>query len=415
MSVPIKTLPILERWECASCGNCCRGSVIPLSDADMERLKQQRWEEHPDFESVRTVTNRGWFDKRAQLAQRPDGSCVFLTPDNRCRIHAEFGEAAKPLVCQMYPLQLVPQEKRVILTLRRSCPSAAADRGAELQKRLSHVTQLAERGRLLDIAIRAPSITRRYRGSWTEALTVARAIERLLVDERFPLVRRLVHGVRFCDLVEQCKWRRLVEKQLPELMTLLEDACHQDVSDLFAKRQPPQGAVATLFRQAAAEYLRLHSSYRVTDSWHERWRLARAALAIARGRGRAPLLHPSFPEVTFEALEEPLGHLTPEVQRPFVRLYEANARSLQYVVAARPGWSIVESFRAFALAYPVALWIMRWSANNRSPTNEDAIEMVTIMDRGQGHEPLAGSQHRRRVATIARTSQLEKMIVWYAQ
>ncbi|MCB9936641.1 MAG: YkgJ family cysteine cluster protein [Planctomycetaceae bacterium] len=413
--MPIKTLPIIEQWDCASCGNCCRGSIIPLSDDDLARLNAQRWEECSDFEGVQTVARPGWFAKRPQLGQRADGSCVFLMEDNRCRIHAEYGADAKPLVCQMYPLQLVPQEKRAILTLRRSCPSAAADQGSELQKHLSFVKQKAQQGELLDKAIRAPAITRRYRGSWTEALIVAKAIERLLTDERYPLVRRLAHGVRFCALLEQCNLKRLDESQLPELMEILEEGSREEVGDLFRDRQPPRGAIATLFRQSAAEYLRLHSSYRVTDSWRERWRLTRTAVAIARGRGTAPEIHAGLPEVTFDALEQPLGHLSPDVQQPFVRMYEANASSLQYAIAVRPGWSMVESFRAFALAYPVALWILRWCSHDRSPTRDDAIEIVTIMDRGQGHEPLIGSQHRRRVSMIASSGELERMIVWYAR
>ncbi|HUG70716.1 MAG TPA: YkgJ family cysteine cluster protein [Pirellulaceae bacterium] len=415
MPLPIKTLPILEQWDCASCGNCCRGSVIPLSDDDLKRLQEQRWETHADFEAVQTVVRSGWFRKRTQLAQRSDGSCVFLTAENRCRIHAEHGADAKPLVCQMYPLQLVPREKRAVLTLRRSCPAAAADEGSQLQEHLGTVRRLAIQGGLLDKAIRAPSITRRYRGSWSEALIVARAIERLMTDERFPLVRRLTHGVRFCALLEQCKLKRFEESRLAELMEIIEDGCRREVGELFQERQAPRGPIATLFRQTAAEYLRLHSGYRVTDSWRERWRLARAAVSIARGRGAAPAIHALLPEVTFEALEQPLGHLSPEIQQPFVRLYEANACSLQYAIAARPAWSLVESFRAFALAYPVALWILRWCSHARSPTREEAIEMVTIMDRGQGHQPLAGPQHRRRVAMIARSGELERMIVWYSR
>jgi lysine-N-methylase len=415
VTLPIKTLPILERWDCASCGNCCRGSVIPLSDEDLQRLKNQRWDECSDFAGVPTVVRPGWFGKRHQLAQRADGSCVFLTADNRCRIHAEHGSEAKPLVCQMYPLQLVPQEKRAVLTLRRSCPSAAEDAGSELQVHLAAVRRLAEQGNLLEKAIRAPAITRRYRGSWSEALLVASAIERLLTDERYPLVRRLVHGVRFCALLDQCKLKRLEESQLPELLRILEDGCRQEVGELFRERLAPRGAIATLFRQTAAEYMRLHSGYRATDSWRERWRLTRAAVAIARGRGVAPALHAALPEVTFDALEQPLGHLSPEIQLPFVRLYEANASSLQYAIAARPGWSIIESFRAFALAYPVALWNLRWCSHGRPPTRADAIEMVTIIDRGQGHEPLTGSHHRRRVSMIARSGELERMIVWYAR
>ena len=314
----------------------------------------------------------------------------------------------------MYPLQLVPQEKRAVLTLRRSCPSAAADEGSELAVHLESVRRLAEQGSLLDHAVRAPAITRRYRGPWSEALLVARSIERLLTDEKYPLVRRLVHGVRFCSLLEECKLERLKERQLPELLRIIEGGVGDEVGDLFRQRQTPRGAMQTLFRQIAAEYLRLHSAYRVTASWREKWRLMRAAITIARGRGLAPLIHSSLPAVTFDALEQPLGHLSQAVQRPLVRLYEANACSLQYAIAARPGWSIVESFRAFALAYPIALWILRWCSHGREPNLADAIEMVTIIDRGQGQRALIGPNHRRRVSIIARSGELERLIVWYA-
>lgn len=389
--------------------------MIPLSEDDVKRLDEQKWSKHPDFEDSPVVVRSSRFSKQHQLAKRADGSCVFLTSDNRCKIHAEFGHDAKPLVCRMYPLQVVPHHKRAVLTLRRSCPSAAADQGRELKNHLADARALAEQRRILDEAVRAPAITRRYRGSWNEALLVASAIERLVADERLPLVRRLVHAVRFCELLGQCKLKRLDEIQLKELVNVLEDGCRQETGELFADRSPPKRATATLFRQSAAEYLRLHSGYRATDSWRERWRLARAAFAMAGGRGQVPSLHPTLPEVSFDDLEQPLGHLSQEVQQPLVKLYETNAASLQYAIAARPGWSIAESFQAFALAYPVALWILRWCSHNRTPEVTDAIELVTIMDRGQGHDPLIGTQHRRRVSMLAKSNELERMIVWYAR
>ncbi len=415
VSLPLKTLPIIERWDCSSCGNCCRGSVIPLSDDDRKRLIDQGWDKHPDYEDFSVVVRPGWGAKQHTLARRANGSCIFLTDDNRCRIHADFGHEAKPLVCRMYPLQVVPHEKRAVLTSRRSCPSAAADEGSELKSHLAAVRKLAEQRGMIDKAIPAPAITRRYRGSWNEVNQVTAGIERLLTDERYPLVRRLVHCVRFCELIDQSKLKRLDEAQLAELVPIVEDGCRQLVGELFTERHPPRRATATLFRQTAAEYLRLHSSYRATDSWRERWRLARAAIGMARGRGDVPLLHPNLPQVTFDDLEQPLGHLDQEVQQPFVKLYEANAASLQYAIAARPGWSITESFRAFALAYPVAMWLLRWCSHARKPERSDAIELVTIMDRGQGHDSLTNSHHRRRTSMLTRNHELERMIVWYAR
>jgi hypothetical protein len=37
------------------------------------------------------------------LQKRPDGRCTFLTEDNRCFLHARFGEAKKPGMCQLFP------------------------------------------------------------------------------------------------------------------------------------------------------------------------------------------------------------------------------------------------------------------------------------------------------------------------
>src|SRR5689334_11690737 len=95
MSLPLKTLPIVERWDCHQCGFCCRGSIVPLNERDVERLREQRWHEGP--EKISPMTPLAGRADKFQLAKRADGSCVFLMPDGLCRIHKEFGFAAKPL------------------------------------------------------------------------------------------------------------------------------------------------------------------------------------------------------------------------------------------------------------------------------------------------------------------------------
>src|SRR6185503_5544350 len=116
----------------------------------------------------------------------PDGSCVFLTAEGRCRIHAEFGADAKPLACRMFPLQLVPREKSAVLTMRRACPTAAADKGPELKDYLTMVRHNAEAGGLLEQTTQVPALFGRQRCSWDEFLVVAKQIEGLLSDEHFP-------------------------------------------------------------------------------------------------------------------------------------------------------------------------------------------------------------------------------------
>ena len=67
--------------------------------------------------------------KRYRLAHRADGACVFLNEQGLCRIHAKFGEAAKPLPCQVYPYALHPGGRKVAVSLRFSCPSVVANQG----------------------------------------------------------------------------------------------------------------------------------------------------------------------------------------------------------------------------------------------------------------------------------------------
>jgi lysine-N-methylase len=78
MPLPVRRLPIVEHWDRHTCGNCCRGTVIPLNEDDLQKLREQKWESRPDFRGVRTIATHGLLRKRRQLAQRSDGSCVFL-------------------------------------------------------------------------------------------------------------------------------------------------------------------------------------------------------------------------------------------------------------------------------------------------------------------------------------------------
>jgi lysine-N-methylase len=410
----IKTLPIVENWECAGCGRCCRGSLIWLDSADLAKLREQAWEKHAEMAGVKTVVRHGWLDRRYRLAQREDGSCVFLMSDGRCRIHAEHGAEAKPLVCRMFPLQLVPLEKQAYLTTRRACPTAAADQGPELKQYRSLARELANAGQLLDQPTRPPRIIRGRAAEWEGSLVVMGSLQRLLSEGRFPLVRRIVHGLRFCSLLAECRLKHMKIGQLRELCEVLETTS-LEVGDIFSQREAARPASAVLFRQIAAEYVRLHPTFAARESLRERWRFARAAVAMARGKGKLPDLHRGLPATTFEAQERTLGHLEEAVQRPFLRFFETQLASYQYAIVCRPGWSVVDSFRALALAYPVGLWLLRWMATDRTATRTDAIDVVTMLDRGQGYAPLRSAQHRARVSALAKLGDLERLVVWYAR
>ncbi len=239
MSLPIRTLPIVEQWDCHGCGLCCRGTIINLRDDDLARIRSQHWEEHPEYRGVKILTRHGLFKAKYRLAKRSNGSCVFLTPEGRCRIHELHGAEAKPLVCQLFPLQIVPLEKFAYLTLRRFCPSAAADRGRNVEEHCRSARDLLERWGAGPKPVRPPRIGRGRRGSWKLTMAVADAFTRLLLDARYPLVRRIAHGLLLCDSLERCRFDKIQGQRLFELLSLLERSSVEEASDLFRSRTAP--------------------------------------------------------------------------------------------------------------------------------------------------------------------------------
>lgn len=414
MSLPIITLPASERWDCHQCGVCCRGSIVPLRDEDLRKLAEQHWEQHPDYRGTSVTATLSLSGKR-QLAKRADGSCIFLMEDGLCRIHKEFGFEAKPLVCRMFPLQIVPHEKQAVLTIRRACPSAAADQGRELTEHLPEVRAYAAEGDLTAHAAAAPTIKAGEPGDWKRARIVLEALRRITADERYPLIRRLVHGLEFCRLIEQGQTRDMTAKSLAELVQVLEEHLANEAAAHFAQRQPATSGGSVLFRQIGLEAVRLHPRCYLQPGWFTRLQLTWWALKMVWGRGALPRVHPEFPAATFEQLEQPLGLLDASLYQPLARYFETSAASYQYALGDRGGWSILESYRQLALLYPFALWLLRWATAGRAPVVNDIYEVITTLERAQGYAPLAGLQQRSRLQTLARLGDLQRLVTWYGR
>src|SRR5262249_12574712 len=160
---------------------------------------------------------------------KSDGSCVFLSESGRCRIHEQFGPEAKPILCQMFPLQVVATDRDLYATVLRSCPSAAAGRGRPVSEHVGFLRKLFNTNAVAPAPSDAPPVVRRARRSWESFYRVGDAVARLLVDPRLPLVRRVVHALRFCALLDQCRWNRLNPDSIPTLVEVLEQSACQNV------------------------------------------------------------------------------------------------------------------------------------------------------------------------------------------
>jgi lysine-N-methylase len=415
MSLPIVVLPNEEKWDCHRCGICCRGSIIPLSDQDLAKLRSQKWEEHPEYRHTPIYVRHRDSSKPYQLAKRSDGACVFLDEQGLCRIQSEFGCDAKPTVCRVFPLQLIPRDKQVVLTTRRACPSSAADLGQSLQGHLPLIKQLVREGSLSAESIAAPALKAGERRDWKMIHVALETIARLLNDQRYPPVRRLVHALQFANLLERARTKRMDDQKLAELIHTLEEVVVEESKFVFAERRPPKWYARVFFRQMAVECARLHPQFQPRSSWSERLNLTRTALRVARGRGPTPFLHPPFPSSSFADLEKPLGPVLPAIDSPLTRLIESSSASYLYALADRRGWSVIDSLRGLSVLFPVGLWLLRWVSYGREPQVQDMVNIVVALDRSQGYRSLAGSIHRGRLTILSASGELERLVAWYAQ
>src|SRR5262249_51476209 len=118
---------------------------IKLSDEECRRIEAQGWDAAKDLDGFSPFRRDGWLRRRTFLNRRPDGSCVFLSPEGRCHIHERHGYETKPLACRLFPFVLMPIADHWRVSVRFACPSAAASVGRSIAEHDTELTDLADR------------------------------------------------------------------------------------------------------------------------------------------------------------------------------------------------------------------------------------------------------------------------------
>ena len=148
--------PIAERelvypkevhFTCSRCGDCCRGWHVMLGPGEAERLAALEWGSGaPELSEISPAAPVPGEPRsgRLALARRPDGACVYLGSKNQCRIHETFGEAAKPLLCRLYPFGFLAVGERVAVDVSFACRAVSLDQGEPLSRRVPEWTRLLE-------------------------------------------------------------------------------------------------------------------------------------------------------------------------------------------------------------------------------------------------------------------------------
>lgn len=421
------TLPTIQNWSCHNCGGCCRQHAIEVTEEERQRILAQGWTANDG-----TPTRAALFEwhaglpwaKRYRLAHQADGACVFLDERGLCRIHAKFGEAAKPLACRIYPYAFHPAGKQVTVSLRFSCPSVVANRGRTMSQNRDEIKQLAravvpegyER-------IPPPALSSRERVDWPDFFRFVDAIDDELTATTVPITVKLQRVLFWLNLIEQSRFDKLSGARLTEFLDIIREAASEEVPVPTAHGLLPTATEPTplgrmQFRLLTAQYARKDTAADLSSGWRGRWKLFRAATKFARGTGNVPPLQPVFREVPFETFEQPFG-FPAECEELWTRYFRVKVQGLHFCGPAYYGVPLVEGFHSLALVFPATLWIARWlaaSQNRTQLTHEDVSQALTISDHHHGYSPIFGSfGFRKRVRTLAQMGEIPKLIHWYAR
>lgn len=398
IALPILTLAVAEqRYSCHGCGNCCRDFTVQLRDDDLARLADQGWAEKLG-EPV-TVEFRGV----QYLRQRPDGACLFLMEDGRCRIHAEHGFQAKPIACQLFPFSLTPVEGQVAMGINFACQSVLENKGAGLK---SHVRDLKRMARSLPEVIpaaRPPMLTRTLRAQASEVIALTRHADRWLTRDDLDLATRL-DGLAFvAQSLAAAQLENVRGARFGELLEVLFSAMPEELN--FHPLEAPASQQVKLLRQAA--FARTEDPKLTGIAARGRLRTVLSQLRrsgrFKRGKGASPHIAAGWPEnidlraveTVGPAVDENVAAAIDELMTRYLRATILGGRAWG---AGYYGWSMVEGLQALLLNVAVIGWLARLHAAGRGleAVDLEAVRAaISRVDRTSGRAAWLGSPAER--------------------
>lgn len=421
----VRSLPVLQNWDCHSCGDCCRSYAVPVTAAERARIEAQGWAADPELKG------RPLFETRkgeTYLAHRPDGACAFLGPDSRCRIHAAHGAAAKPLACRVYPFMLVPAGDHWNLGLRLACPSAADNKGAALSAQTGAAREFAAALEATSAkgaeGAPAPPLQGAQAVSWPDVARIAAAVSRLLADDADPFERRWRKVLFVAGTLRKARFdgggdakKAVTGGRLSEMLHVLGQAANDEEPATAAEVRAPGWTGRTVFRQLAAVYARKDHGAERGPALRGPFRRLWSAVRFAAGTGRVPRVHAALPEgATFAAADAPLPALGAGATELLARWHRVKVESLQFCGPTNFGLGVWDGLEALALTFPVAGWLARLLAAGGAPPDAALTRAVRLADDNFGFNPLLGlARQKFALRVLSSRGDLPRLVAWYGR
>ncbi len=398
-------LPGFQRFDCEGCTYCCRSPIVMVTHAERDRILQAGWAER--LPGQRLFHRRRWLGRRPfMIAHRPDGACVFLGEDNRCRLHAETGLETKPLPCRLFPFVPVPACDGIRLDVRCDCPSAAANKGRSLSVHAQDIANM-----LAEMHARPLLAPPAWRGglnlSTREFATVTEAFVRLLRRSSLDLRARLRAGCLLIETLSEVRPSKVRGERFVELMAMLsEGAATQAVEPpaIPPLRQRSEKMFGQwLFLHAVTDDPRVMQAGRLART-RRSWRRYGQSRAFARGQGPVPEVCPGWPRVTFEQVKA-VQPAPDEALEPICRFIHLKLDAHAFAGPAYYGYNVIAGLTALWLFPALAGFFarLRTTEAGRDTINaDDVLQGVRTAAATFGTSPdFARLSERMRVRALA--------------
>lgn len=395
-------LPVLlprianQNWSCHSCGDCCRTLVGHVTLEERTRILEQDWAQKLGSEPL-VWAGRSWV-----LNKRADSACVFLDENNRCRIHAEYGESAKPLACRIFPFSVRRSSGGWQASLRFDCPSVTSNKGAPLSTHRGWLEHLV--AELPDQAPATPEtvlLDRALVAQADEIESVKKHMAEWFAASEFSMNDRLVGAARLLTTLTQAKLRNVRGERFTDLLDILMETVR---ADLPLQLDDPTVRQEGMLRQvvlAHAEHVSL-SQLRsgMAGRFQQRWRQLKSARQMLAGVGDVPVLPGIHASVPFSAVSrvEPAREEAIRINDLLLRYLTARVHGQSVFGAGYYGWTVLEGYSALLLAVSAIGWLGRLiaAANGAAHVRfSDAAVAMGIIDRAATRLPALGTWTER--------------------
>ena len=416
-----RRLPILvpnlpqQRFRCHGCTNCCRDIVVHLTSDDRRKIDEQGWADRLDVPPYVRL-GRGWV-----LSQTTDNRCIFLMPDGKCRIHAEFSASAKPLGCQLFPFVLLPAGGAWQLSTRFDCPSVAASKGDPITTHLPELKRLAAELPGTDHRAWAIKIRKGRPASESEVQHLVAALDRRLSGATHSLSRRLRELRHVADMLASLNIQRVREERFVQLVDLLFGALDSEVAD--SAHPPPTPRQHKLLRQQVFTHCQAITVTEALGGW--RVKTARMISQFFRSRrftalgGAAPPSIVTAKIIPFADIDSvlPAKRQAAGVEELVIRYLRGQVLSRSFFGPQFYGWDIVTGLRALLSRMAVWGFLARYCAAAEGKTEIDldcAIRAVGIIARAAGiSKALGGRTERMRLSYLQSNHGFERLLHAY--